>query len=50
MSMSGNSTYPKLERDDILRAIVNLGTRGWLQVDPDNATAQAVDDMVVAGS
>lgn len=41
---------PKLERDDILRAIVNLGTRGWLQVDPDSATAQAVDDMVVAGS
>ncbi len=26
---------PKLERDAILGAIVNLGTRGWLQVDPD---------------
>lgn len=41
---------PPLMRDDILRAIVSLGTRGWLQVDPDDATAQAVDDMVVAGS
>jgi O-acetyl-ADP-ribose deacetylase (regulator of RNase III)/uncharacterized protein YwgA len=41
---------PKLERDAILGAIVNLGTRGWLQVDPDSATAQAVDDMVEAGS
>jgi O-acetyl-ADP-ribose deacetylase (regulator of RNase III)/uncharacterized protein YwgA len=41
---------PKLERDEILRGIVSLGTRGWLHVDPDNATAQAVDDIVVAGS
>lgn len=41
---------PRLEREAILRAIVNLGTRGWLNVDPDSATAQAVDDMVVAGS
>jgi O-acetyl-ADP-ribose deacetylase (regulator of RNase III)/uncharacterized protein YwgA len=41
---------PKIERDDILRAIVNLGTRGWLTVEPDSATEQAVDNMVVAGS
>ena len=41
---------PKLTRDDILRAIVTLGTRGWLEVDPDNATAQAVDDIVVTGA
>ena len=37
---------PRLERGDILRAVVNLGTRGWLQVDPDSATEQAVDDIV----
>ena len=41
---------PQLTRDDILRAIVNLGTRGWLQVDPDGATEQAIDAMVVVGS
>jgi O-acetyl-ADP-ribose deacetylase (regulator of RNase III)/uncharacterized protein YwgA len=41
---------PRIDRDDILRAIVNLGTQGWLSVDPDSATAKAVDDMVVAGS
>ena len=41
---------PKVTRDDILRAIVNLGTRGWLSVEPDSATEQAVEDMVVAGS
>jgi O-acetyl-ADP-ribose deacetylase (regulator of RNase III)/uncharacterized protein YwgA len=40
---------PALTRDDILRAIVNLGTMGWLQVDPDDSTAQAVEDMVVTG-
>jgi O-acetyl-ADP-ribose deacetylase (regulator of RNase III)/uncharacterized protein YwgA len=38
---------PRLERNDILRAVVNLGTRGWLQVDPDSTTEQAVDDIVV---
>ena len=37
---------PKLDRNDILRAIVNLGTQGWLQVDPDNKTKQQVDDIV----
>lgn len=41
---------PPLKRDDILRAVVNLGTRGWLQVDPDNSTEQAVDDIVIAGA
>lgn len=41
---------PRLERSDILRAIVNLGTRGWLQVNPDSATAQDVDRIVMAGS
>jgi uncharacterized protein YwgA len=41
---------PQLTRDDILRAVVNLGTQGWLTVEPDSATEQAVDDMVVAGS
>jgi uncharacterized protein YwgA/O-acetyl-ADP-ribose deacetylase (regulator of RNase III) len=38
---------PRLERSDILRAVVNLGTQGWLQVDPDSTTEQAVDDIVV---
>ena len=37
---------PKLDRNDILRVIVNLGTQGWLQVDPDNKTKQQVDDIV----
>ncbi len=37
---------PRLERNDILRAVVNLGTRGWLQVDPDSTTEQEVDDIV----
>ena len=41
---------PEVTRDDILRAIVNLGTRGWLTVEPDSVTEQAVDNMVVAGS
>jgi O-acetyl-ADP-ribose deacetylase (regulator of RNase III) len=41
---------PQLKRDDILRAIVNLGTRGWLHVNPDSATEQAIDAMVVVGS
>lgn len=38
---------PRLERSDILRAVVNLGTQGWLQVDPDSATGQAIDDIAV---
>ena len=38
---------PKLERTDILRAVVGLGTRGWLQVDPDESTAQEMDSIVV---
>jgi uncharacterized protein YwgA/O-acetyl-ADP-ribose deacetylase (regulator of RNase III) len=38
---------PRLERADILRAIVGLGTRGWLQVDPDETTEQEIDDIVV---
>jgi O-acetyl-ADP-ribose deacetylase (regulator of RNase III)/uncharacterized protein YwgA len=38
---------PKLERTDILRAVVGLGTRGWLQVDPDESTAQEMDNIVV---
>lgn len=41
---------PRIDRDDILGAIVNLGTQGWLSVEPDSATEQAVDDMVVTGS
>ena len=41
---------PKVTRDDILRAIVNLGTRGWLIVEPDSATEGDVASMVVAGS
>lgn len=41
---------PRIDRDDILRAIVSLGTQGWLSVEPDGATGKAVDDMVVAGS
>ena|SRR5579859_2114850 len=42
--------HPRIDRDDILRAIVNLGTRGWLSVEPDSTTEKAVDDMVIAGS
>jgi hypothetical protein len=38
---------PRLERADILRAVVSLGTRGWLQVDPDKTTEQEIDDIVV---
>jgi O-acetyl-ADP-ribose deacetylase (regulator of RNase III) len=38
---------PKLERTDILRAVVGLGTRGWLQVDPDESTAEEMDSIVV---
>ena len=41
---------PKVTRDDIFQAIVNLGTRGWLAVEPDSTTEQAVNEMVVAGS
>jgi uncharacterized protein YwgA/O-acetyl-ADP-ribose deacetylase (regulator of RNase III) len=42
--------HPRVQRDDILRAIVNLGTRGWLEADLDGPTARAVDAMVVAGA
>ena len=38
---------PRLERTDILRAVVSLGTRGWLQVDPDETTEQEIDNIVV---
>ena len=38
---------PRLERNDILRAVVNLGTQGWLQVDPDSTTEQAIDDIAI---
>jgi uncharacterized protein YwgA/O-acetyl-ADP-ribose deacetylase (regulator of RNase III) len=41
---------PKVTRDAILQAIVNLGTRGWLTVDPDKTTAEDVANMVTAGS
>jgi hypothetical protein len=37
---------PRLERSDILRAIVGFGTRGWLQVDPDSKTEQEIDNIV----
>jgi O-acetyl-ADP-ribose deacetylase (regulator of RNase III)/uncharacterized protein YwgA len=42
--------HPRVQRDDILRAIANLGTQGWLKAELDDDTAQAVSDMVVAGS
>src|ERR1700730_6394550 len=38
---------PKIERTDILRAVVGLGTRGWLQVALDETTEQEIDDIVV---
>jgi O-acetyl-ADP-ribose deacetylase (regulator of RNase III)/uncharacterized protein YwgA len=38
---------PPLERTDILRAVVSLGTQGWLQVDPDEETEQEIDDIIV---
>jgi uncharacterized protein YwgA/O-acetyl-ADP-ribose deacetylase (regulator of RNase III) len=38
---------PRLERTDILRAVISLGTRGWLQVDPDETTEQEIDNIVV---
>lgn len=41
---------PRIDRDDILAAIINLGTQGWLSVDPDGATDKAVDGMVEFGS
>jgi hypothetical protein len=37
---------PPLERTDILRAVVSLGTQGWLQVDPDETTEQEIDDII----
>ena len=42
--------HPRINRDDILGAIINLGTQGWLSVDPDNITDKAVDGMVEFGS
>lgn len=41
---------PPLSREDILRAIVNLGTRGWLQVQADDATEEALEELVAWGS
>jgi len=41
---------PPLPRDDILQAIVNLGLRRWLNVEPDAATEAAVDDLVLIGA
>jgi O-acetyl-ADP-ribose deacetylase (regulator of RNase III)/uncharacterized protein YwgA len=41
---------PEFKRDDILRAIVHLGTRGWLQVQPDEDSAAAVEDFVTTGT
>jgi O-acetyl-ADP-ribose deacetylase (regulator of RNase III)/uncharacterized protein YwgA len=41
---------PRIDRDDILGAIINLGTQGWLSVEPDKATEKAIDDMVESGS
>lgn len=38
---------PPLERTDILRAVVSLGTQGWLQVDPDEETDQEIDDIII---
>lgn len=38
---------PRLERTEILRAVVSLGTQGWLQVDPDKTTEQEIDNIVV---
>lgn len=43
-------SHPRIDRDDILGAIINLGTQGWLSVDPDSATDKAVDGMVELGS
>jgi len=43
-------SQPQVRRDDILRAIVNLGTRGWLTVDPDSTTEGDVANMMVTGS
>lgn len=42
--------HPRVQRDDILRAIVNLGTQGWLRAEVDGEAADAVNEMVVAGS
>jgi len=44
------SRQPQLRRDDIMRAIVHLGTRGWLQVLPDESTTDAVDELVMTGT
>lgn len=41
---------PPLSRDDILQAIVNLGTRGWLRVQPDAETEAEVEKLVLLGS
>jgi O-acetyl-ADP-ribose deacetylase (regulator of RNase III) len=41
---------PPLQRNDIIRAIVSLGTTGWLRVEADEDNAEAVDELVVTGS
>jgi O-acetyl-ADP-ribose deacetylase (regulator of RNase III)/uncharacterized protein YwgA len=40
----------KITRDDILQAVVNLGTSGWLTVEPDSTTRAEVANMVGAVS
>ena len=37
---------PPLERDDIARSIVNLATQGWVEVEPDEAIAHHVEELV----
>jgi O-acetyl-ADP-ribose deacetylase (regulator of RNase III)/uncharacterized protein YwgA len=41
---------PPLSRDDILQAIVNLGMRGWLEVQADAETETEVEDLVLLGA
>lgn len=41
---------PRIDRDDIFRAVVSLGTRGWLSVEPDGDTKEAINDMIVTGA
>jgi O-acetyl-ADP-ribose deacetylase (regulator of RNase III)/uncharacterized protein YwgA len=36
---------PRIDRVEILQAVVNLGTRGWLDIEPDSSTEQEVDDI-----
>lgn len=40
---------PPLSRDDILQAIVNLGMRGWIQVQADAETEAEIEDLVLLG-